>query len=609
VTTNIDRRKFLAAAGSGAAALVAGCSGGGSEDTATETEGDDTGGGDDGTATETDDMSTEDSTGGTLQLSLFQQEVLDPVAVKGKNSGGASWQLFEPVVAFKNGTLPPENRLIEDVQVNDDGTVWTFTVRDDVVFHDGSELTAGDVAYSYKRLAGSENNRGNEGKIIGFTFTVAHETDDDGNYVPGSLAVEATDDRTVEMELASPFHSVLAILADINFCIVPEGIVGDVEGYEGEMSYQQFANEELIGTGPFAFENWDQGSEITATAFEDYHDAVPNVDGVRWNISSDSNTLYNRAMNENLDFFDIPLAQYDPDLLSIEEELDGARRRGTYGPVRNGETLNYGEVTLLRTNYLLFNTLEVPRAVRQAFAYVVNQEALIEDTTKGQGTPAYHITPPVAYPGGKDAYDAHVEDYPYGVGETDIEGARSVMQEAGYGEDNRYEVTFTAYSDSDASFWGDVAARTRDKLASAYVDVEIERAPATTVTNRAIEGSFEMFGTFNELEWVEADSTLRFVYPNPFTWTRWGQGEEVSDPAQEAADAWSRYQNNRAPTEDAQQVRNDVYVTLEEANWQDITELPLVHPIATRYSYDSVENLEMHGAMFNQLYNRLELDR
>lgn len=543
-----------------------------------------------------------------LQLNLIQQETLDPVAVKGKASGGANWQLHEQVFAFEEGILPVTGRLASDYTIDDDNVTYHIELEEGIQFHDGSELTAGDVVYSWKRLAGSENNRGNSSKIIGSTFTVAHETDDEGNYVPGSLAVEAEDEHTVRVVLAQPFHSTLSILGDINYSVVPEGIVGDVEGYDGQMSYEEFSTQELTGTGPFQFVNWNQGQSIEVERFEDYHGTVATLDGIRWNVLGGANTVFNRAMNKNLDFFDIPRSQFDPDLLSIEGTMEGARKVGTYGPVRNDETLNYGEVTLLQTNYVLFNTLEVEKAARQAMAYVLNQQEIVDEVFKGLGTPAYHVTPPVAYPGGKSAYDQHaMESYPYGYNETRIEDARQVMEDAGYGEDNPYEATFIAYSDSNASTWGAIANLFRDKLASAHVDLTVERAPSTTVTNRAIEGSFQMFGTFDELEWVEADSTLRFVRPTQFTWTRWGQGEEVSDAAQTADDAWSRYQENKGPSDAAQDVRDDVYVTLEEMNWEDVTELPLVHPVETRFSYDWVENLDMHGAMFTQLFNEVDL--
>lgn len=601
MSNGLNRRNFLRAVGGGATVAIAGCGGSPQQ---TDTPSDDDG----GTGATEAGTATSEPAEKVLQLNLIQQETLDPVAIKGKASGGANWQMHEQVFAFEDGILPPTGRLASDYSIDDDNVTYHIELKEGVTFHDGSELTAGDVVYSWKRLAGSEHNRGNSSKIIGSTFTVNHETDDEGNYVPGSLAVEAEDEYTVKLELAQPFHSTLSILGDIVYSIVPEGIVGDVEGYEGEMSYEQFSTQELPGTGPFQFSLWNQGQAVEVERYDGYHGTVANLDKIRWNVLGNPNTVYNRAMNKNLDFFDIPRSQFDPEKLSIEEELEGSRKVGSYGPARNDETLNYGEATLLQTDYVLFHTLEVPKPVRQAMAYVLNQQELVDDVFKGLGTPAYHVTPPFAYPGGKSAYDRHAQqNYPYGYNETRIEDARQVMEDAGYSEDNPYSATFTAYSDSNASTWGAIASLFRDKLASAHVDLEVERAPSSTVTNRAIEGSFQMFGTFNELEWVEADSTLRFVRPTQFTWTRWGQGDEVSEAAQTADDAWTRYQENKGPSDAAEEVRNDVYVTLEEMNWEDVTELPLIHRVETRFSYDWVENLDMHGAMYTQLYNEVDI--
>ncbi len=601
---NLDRRRFLTAVGAGAAAAVAGCS----------TQSDDGGnGGNSGDGNGTD-AGSDGGDGGssanqTLQLDVIQRQTLDPVGVSGGASAAVNWQMHEQLVAFENGLLPPVARLAEDYSVSEDNLTYTFTLKDGVTFHNGDELTAGDVVYSFKRLAGSENARGNTSQILGGTFTIAHEEDEDGNYVSDSLAVRAVDESTFEMTLAQPFHSSIENLADIALSVVPENIVGDIEGYEGRMDYQTYATEELPGTGPFQFESWNQGQEITLSAYDDYHGSAPNIDGITYAVIGDPNALYNRAMNRNLDIFEIPETQFDPSLRTVENELDGSRKEGTYGPVRNDETLNYGEVTLLQTDYVLFNTQRVEKAARQAMAYVLNQQTLVSDVYKGLGTPAYHLTPPAAYPGGADAYDTHAEEaYPYGYNETLIQEAADVMEQAGYSESEPYEATFTYYSDENASAWETIAGDFQSKLASAHIDLQLEPAPSTTVTERAGNGEFDMFGTYNELGWPEADSTLRYAYPSPYTWTNWTQ--ESSEAAQTAYDAWTNtYQNNTGPGEDAQEARNDVYVTLEEANWEDVTELPLVHNVKTRFSYDDVENLDMHGTMYAQQYNNIELNR
>jgi len=599
---NLDRRRFLTAVGAGAAAAVAGCS--------TQSDGGDDG--DDGTGNQTDDGDGSDggsTAGNTLQLDVIQRQTLDPVGVTGGSSAAANWQMHEQLVAFEDGLLPPVARLAEDYSISEDNLTYTFELKEGVTFHNGDELTAGDVVYSFRRLAESEHARGNTSQIIGSTFAVDHETNEDDEYVPGSLAVEAVDETTFEMTLAQPFHSSIENVADIAFSVVPENIVGDVEGYEGRMDYQTYATEELPGTGPFQFETWNQGQEISLSAYDDYHGSAPNIDGISYAVIGDPNALYNRAMNRNLDVFEIPETQFDPSLRTVEEDLDGSRKAGTYGPVRNDETLNYGEVTLLQTDYVLFNTQRVEKAARQAMGYVLNQEALVEDVYKGLGTPAYHLTPPAAYPEGADAYDTHAEnEYPYGYGETLIDEAANVMEDAGYSESNMYEATFTYYSDENASAWETIAGNFQSKLASAHIDLELEPAPSTTVTERAGEGSFDMFGTYNELGWPEADSTLRYAYPSPYTWTNWTQ--DSSEAAQTAYDAWTnKYQENTGPGEEAQETRNDVYVTLEEANWEDVTELPLVHNVKTRFAYDDVQNLDMHGAMYAQQYNDIELNR
>jgi peptide/nickel transport system substrate-binding protein len=237
---------------------------------------------------------------------------------------------------------------------------------------------------------------------------VTHETDDDGNVVPGSLGVEAVGDYRFRVTLERPFASVLSLIAYSAFAAVPEGIVGDVEGYDGEMDQSTFATNP-VGCGPFAFELWSQGEAAEVTAFVNYHGRSPSVDGVRWQIIDDGTARYNYFMNRNADVAGIPTSQYNPSLLTVERTDDLGRQRGTYGPVRNGETLNWARVPTLTTFYIGFNTREVPLPVRKAMAYVVDQRQFVETVFKDRFVPAYHLTPPLLYPGGASAYWKHAE--------------------------------------------------------------------------------------------------------------------------------------------------------------------------------------------------------
>ncbi len=612
--SDMNRRRFLTAAGAATTVALAGCIG--DDDDPVDVDDtdddpvdvDDTGDDDPVDADDTDDEDRDDS---VLQLMQIQQQTLDPIGIAGPASARTNWQIHEQLFTYENGMPPVIGELATDYDVSDDYLTYTFELQEGVQFHNGDELTADDVVYSWRRLAESENNRGHGDRIVGGVMSVAHETEgEDEELVPDTLELEAVDEYTVEMTLETPFHGTLGMLADPRFSIIPEGIVGDIEGYEGEMSYEEWSTEHVHGTGPFSLERWDRGSEIVIERFDDYHGSVATLSKVRWQITEDPNAQYTYAVNEqNADIFDIPRSQFDPSLLEIEEDLDDGRRLGTYGPVANDETLNYGEVTLLRTQYLLFNTLTVEKAARQAIAYILDQETIIDAAVRGQGQPAYFLTPPTAFPEGPENYDDIAQaEYPYGYGESNLDDAARIMEEAGYSENDMYETTFQHPSDSQASEWREIASLLRDLAETVHIDLDIEEAPATTLTNRAIEGDIDVYGVWNELEWQEADATLQFAYPNPFTWTQWGQGEDgLSEAAEQAADAWERYEDHRTPGEENQQVRNESYIELERANWEDMTQLPLWHPVGERYWYDWVENFGMHGPQYSQKFNELSL--
>lgn len=534
---------------------------------------------------------------------------LDPIGILGQRAAWPNWAMHETLFHNEDGTLPPTSLLATDYSLSEDYLTYTFTLKEGVTFHDGSELTAPDVVYSWRRLAESDNGRGEANLVVGNVMNIAHEETEDEEVIPDTMELEATGDYTVEMTLATPFHSTIGHLTTLNLAIVPEGIVGDIEGYDGEMAYEEWATTDVSGTGPFQLENWSSGSEVVVSAFEDYHGTVATLDGVRWQIVEDSSAQYTRAVNEqNADIFTIPRSQFDPSLLELGEELEGNRQLGTYGPV-GGSTLNYGQATLPRTQYLIFNTLAVEKPARQAMAYMLNQQVLTEEATRGLGQPAYFLTPPNSFPGGPGEYDRIAQqDYPYGYNTSDLESARQVMSDAGYGSDNPYETSISVPSDSRASQWQSITSLMTDLAQSVYIDLSVETAPHSTLTNRAIESNFDIFGTYNELSWMEADSTLQFAYPNPFTWTNWGQGDAgMSAAAQDAADAWSRYEENRVPTDAAQEVRNDVYLTIERANWEDVTELPLWHPTDQQYWWDWVQNYQSYGPLGRPRLNEIGL--
>ena len=604
MTSEIDRRRFLTGVGAVSSVAIAGCT---DEDPVEDGDGADDG----------DDGDIGDQLeGGQLQLVRTPRQTLDPIGIAGPLNAWTNWQVHEQLFTYEEGTPPVVGSLVTDYTISDDYLTYTFELREDVTFHNGEELTADDVVYSWRRLAESDNNRGHQDRIVRGPMSVDHDVDDDGNTVPDTLALEVIDEYTLEMTLESPFHGTLGNLTDPRLSVVPEGVVGDIEGYDGEYEYDEWSTEHLHGSGPFDFQRWDRGNEIVLERFDDYHRSVANIEGIRLQILEDPNAVFTRAVNEqNVDIFDLPRSQFDPDLLDTDEDLGEGRRRGTYGPVANDETLNYGETSLPRTQYLIFNAQRVEKPARQAIAYIVDQSNVAETAVRGQGEPAYFLSPPSAFPGGPESYDEMAEaEYPYGYAESDLESAREVMEEAGYGPDNMYETTLQHPSDQQASEWSDIASVLRDQAEAVHIDLSIDEAPNSTLTNRAIEGDITIYAIWNALEWLEADAMLRFQYPNQFAWSRWGaevdfEYDGLSDAAQQATDAWERYEDHRIPGEENLSIRHEAYLDIERANWEDMPTLPLWHPIEELYWYDWVEGFEMHGSQRRPPLNEISLNR
>jgi len=631
------RRTFLRVAGTGAIAGLAGCGSNEPADESTPTEEPE----DEPTETETEETDTATATpeegksytGGSLALaSPGPVQTLDFINAKGSGAGFNQYQ--EGLMTFPDGDLPPQPSLAEDVRISDDGLTYTFTLKEGVPFHDGTEVTAADFAFSWERLAQSPNSR-NKDDIIGDTFTIAHEGNTGEsleNYEPGSLAVRAVDDYTFEFELETAFHGALAQISGGTFGVIPEGSVGDIEGYDGEYGYNVFFSTEgdgptFVSTGPFKVESWSKGDAITLSRFEDYHGEGPFIDEITYTVISNANTRWKRFRNGNLDMLleGAPLSKFDPEARTIDRDR-GAYQVGSYD-LPSGDTVGYGQVTPLSSSYILFNTKRTPRPVRRAIAYLINQHEITETVFKDLNEPAYHLTPPPVYPSGSDqepteVYDRHAEEgfqsetdfgadgYPYGYGETRFEDAKRVMEEAGYGPDNNYEVEFTVFSGDPE--WDAISKRVRDKAANAHINVSISKADFGTVITKAINGDMDMFSLPDGMEWPESDNFLRFLHPHEdpsFMFTRW----TFSDPSkynefmQIAEDAWNTYLDNKGPGEAQQRARNGAYVAIEEMNWASVQELPMFHGISQRFWRERVD-VRMAGTMENQTFNTLTLE-
>ncbi len=196
--------------------------------------------------------------GGTLIAAIgAQPDQLDPHSTTAYPSFQVLENVYDTLVVPSADDLSMEPSLATEWQTSDDGLEWTFTLREGVTFHDGSEFDSADVVYSFNRIIDEE-------LANAYRFGNVEE-------------VSAPDPSTVVIALTAPTPNLLSLVGAFKgMSILPEGAADEVD----------LANE-AVGTGPFRLEESGAGG-ITLAAYDDYWGEGPNVDGVEFRFVSES---------------------------------------------------------------------------------------------------------------------------------------------------------------------------------------------------------------------------------------------------------------------------------------------------------------------------------
>ncbi len=221
------------------------------------------------------------NTGGTLITAIGS----DPVSLNGVYANdGASVAVLSYI--FNPLTLGGENwgteikgDLADSWTVSDDGLTWTFNLHQGVKWHDGEELTAEDVVYTFNTIQTSEED------IAPFRPRFLQNGE--------PILFEAVDDYTVVATLTEPNAS---FFTDISVPIVPKHVLEGQDLREGPF------NREPIGTGPFKVVEWNTGESIVLEAHEDYFRGRPCLDRIIFRIIPDQQTQVAALQTGEVDF-------------------------------------------------------------------------------------------------------------------------------------------------------------------------------------------------------------------------------------------------------------------------------------------------------------------
>ena len=311
---------------------------------------------------------------------------LDPHCAGNSAAVNVLMPVVEQLVRYdENGELQPW--LAESWEVLDDHS-WEFHLRQGVKFHNGEEMKASDVVFSFKRAT------------TDYAANVAYIMD---MIDPDGL--EIVDDYTVIVRTKIPFAAFLYYLPYIGASIISEKAYTEDEAY---------AIEHPVGTGPYVFQEYQKGEYTKYTKFDEYWGGEPACDTLTIRVIPDNNTRYIALETGEVDIA-IGLSVNEMNQLESNPDLMMATC-----PTTVYTTLN-------------FNCAKEPfnnETFRQAIDYAINEEAIVQSVFRGSA----QYTPGPVTPGSKYYYDGEPHC------RYDVEKAKQLLEESGVDLSQTFEI-------------------------------------------------------------------------------------------------------------------------------------------------------------------------
>ncbi|MBI3812476.1 MAG: hypothetical protein HY283_09785 [Nitrospirae bacterium] len=311
-----------------------------------------------------------DSTPGDTLVVLEQQKLapIHPILTSTTLSADLTDIIFDGLIKLDDG-FEPKPHLAESWETSADGLTWTFHLRKGVRFHDGSKLTAEDVAFTFQKVM--------DLPVGSFFNSIFKEVE----------SIKVVGSHTLQIVLKRPIASFLPMLT-----------VGILPKHES-------VNPSPVGTGPYKIKSWSEMG-VLLEANEDYFLGRPNIDQIRVVVDPNPKTFWANVANGEADLFFDSLSARDGTL----RQLPGFDTRSVANP--------YYYILSFNMNDKLFRD----QRVRQALNYAVNKEEIIAKVLMGQG----QVAAGTIYPGSW-AYNPKIRPYPY-----DSRKALTLLRQAGW---------------------------------------------------------------------------------------------------------------------------------------------------------------------------------
>ncbi|UEM20136.1 peptide ABC transporter substrate-binding protein [Skermanella mucosa] len=339
-----------------------------------------------------------------------EPESLDPAISTGVPESFIQMDIFEGLVhPGPDGTLRPG--VAESWEISDDGLTYTFKLRPDAVWSDGTPLTAGDFVYSWSRMV--DPATASNYAFILWPITNA-ERITKGEVPKEQIGAQAVDDRTLKVTLRSPTPYFLQMLMHHSAYPVPKQAI------------EKFGREwtrpgNIVSNGAYMIQEWVPQGHIKAVKNPRFRDAAEvGIDTVFYYPVEEYGTeLKQFRAGELHTTYDVPQEQ----IPMLEKDMAGQFRNSPY----------FG------TYYYGINVTREPFKsnvrLRHALAMALDRDILVKQITKGGEIPAYGWVPP-----GVPGYEQQQVEWAGTDQKARVAEAKKILAEAGFDKGNPLKV-------------------------------------------------------------------------------------------------------------------------------------------------------------------------
>ena len=321
-------------------------------------------------------FATQDETGGNFEINLGMVEEppsLEPHNLTAAAAGDVGFVVM-PGLVWWDYDLGLSPMLAESWETSDDGLTWTFTLRPNIVFHNGKPCTAQEVLRNFEHIKDPDS-----GSMLTPDFAAVG-------------TIETPDERRIVFTLTEPFAPFLAVMSH-------RVAITDMDAYDATKP---------IGTGPFKIVDWQRGTGLTLERHDAYwEEGLPHAAGASWRFMPDADVRLVAMQAGDVDITnDVPSKM-------IDQEKQGGK-------------FIVDPIPGVTHQYLAFNCADgffADVRMRKAVAHAIDKEAILEVAQWGYATQTNIPYPP------QSPWYVEIPDY-----ERDLDKAKALLAAAGHGD-------------------------------------------------------------------------------------------------------------------------------------------------------------------------------